>query len=202
MIGSLMYLASATRPDISFAVSKLSRFTSNPGDDYWRALERIMHYLVGTMEYRIHHSGFSAVLEGYSDANQISDLDELYATSGCVFTLGGAAISWRSYKKTILTRSTMEVELTALDTATMEADWLRELLMDLPIIEKPLLAIIMNCDNQTVIDKVDSSKDNIKSSRHVKRRLKSVRKIRNSGIIIVGYIHTEKNLADLFTKSL
>jgi hypothetical protein len=53
MIGSLMYLASATRPDISFAVSKLSWFTSNLGDDHWRAIERIMHYLVGTMDYRI-----------------------------------------------------------------------------------------------------------------------------------------------------
>jgi hypothetical protein len=88
-----MYLASAIRPDISFAVNKLSRFTSNLGDDHWRALERIMRYLVGTIEYGIHYSGFPAVLEGYSDANWISDLDELYATSGFIFTLGGAAIS-------------------------------------------------------------------------------------------------------------
>jgi hypothetical protein len=163
MIGSLMYLASATRPDISFAVSKLSRFTSNSGDDHWRALERVMHYLVGTMEYGIHYSGFPAVLEGYSDANWISDLDELYATSGYVFTLSGAAVSWRSCKQTILTSSTVEAKLTVLDTATVEADWLRELLMDLPIVEKPLPAIMMNCDNQIVIAKVDSSKDNTKS---------------------------------------
>jgi hypothetical protein len=185
MIGSLMYLASATRPNISFAVSKLSRFTSNPGDDHWRAIEHVMHYLVGTMEYGIHYSSFPAVLEGYNDANWISDIDELYATSGHIFTLGGAAVLWRSCKQTILTRSTMEAELTALDTATVEADWLRELLMDLPIVEKPLPAIMMNCDNQMVIVKVDSSKDNMKSSRHIKRRLKSVRKIRNSGVITV-----------------
>jgi hypothetical protein len=51
MIGLLMYLASATRSDILFAVSKLSRFTSNQGDNHWRALERVMHYLVGTMDY-------------------------------------------------------------------------------------------------------------------------------------------------------
>jgi hypothetical protein len=69
MIGSLMYLASVTRPDILFAVSKLSQFTSNPGDDHWRALEQVMHYLVGTMDYRIHYSGYPAVLEGYSDVN-------------------------------------------------------------------------------------------------------------------------------------
>ena len=96
----------------------------------------------------------------------------------------------------------MEAELAALDTATVEADWLRELLMDLPIVEKPLPAILMNYDNQTVIVKVDSSKDNMKSSRHIKRRLKSVRKMRNSGVITLDYIHTEKNLADPFTKGL
>jgi hypothetical protein len=51
-------------------------------------------------------------------------------------------------------------KLTALDTATVEAEWLRELLMDLPVVEKPISAILMNCDNQTVIAKVASSKDN------------------------------------------
>nr|ABA91121.1 retrotransposon protein, putative, Ty1-copia subclass [Oryza sativa Japonica Group] len=69
IIGSLMYLASATRPDISFAVSKLSRFVSNPGDDHWQALERVMRYLKGTMSYGIHYTGYPKVLEGYSDSN-------------------------------------------------------------------------------------------------------------------------------------
>jgi hypothetical protein len=55
--------------------------------------------------------------------------------------------------------------------------------MDLPSVEKSLSAILMNCDNQIVIVKVDNSKDNMKSSRHIKRRLKYVRKMRNSGII-------------------
>jgi hypothetical protein len=161
-----------------------------------------MHYLVGTMDYGIHYFGYPAVLEGYSDANWISNMDELYDMSGYVFILGAAAVSWRSCKQTILTRYTMEVELAALDTATVEANWLRELLMDLPIVEKPLPAILINCDNQTVIVKVDSSKDNMKSSRHIKRRLKSVRKMRNSRVITLDYIHTEKNLADPFTKGL
>ena len=56
IIGSLMYLASIMRPDISFAVSKLSMFMSNPGTNHWHALERVMRYLVGTMSYRIHYS--------------------------------------------------------------------------------------------------------------------------------------------------
>ena len=60
----------------------------------------------------------------------------------------------------------------------------------------------MNYDNQTTITKVNSAKDNSKSTRHVKRRLKSVRKLRNSGVITVSYIQTDKNLADPFTKGL
>ena len=96
----------------------------------------------------------------------------------------------------------MEAELTALDTTTVEAEWLRELVMDLPIVEKLILAILMNCDNQNVIVKVNSSKDNMKSTRHVKRRLKSIRKLRNSLVIGLDYVHTSKNLADQFTKGI
>jgi hypothetical protein len=67
---------------------------------------------------------------------------------------------------------------------------------------KPIPAISMNCDNQTVIVKVNSSKDNMKSTRYVKRRLKSVRKLRNSGVIALDYVNTSKNLANQFTKGL
>jgi hypothetical protein len=86
-----MYLANATRPDISYAVSKLSRFMKNPGDTHWGAHERVMRYLKGTMSYGIHYTGHPKVLEGYSDANWISDADELYATSGYVF------LRWRCF---------------------------------------------------------------------------------------------------------
>jgi hypothetical protein len=71
----------------------------------------------------------------------------------------------------------MEAELTALDTATVESEWLCEFLMDLLVVKKPVSAILLYCDKQTVIVKVNNSKNNAKSSRHVKRRLKSVRKL-------------------------
>ena len=74
--------------------------------------------------------------------------------------------------------------------------------MNLPVVEKLLSTIHMNCDNQTVIIKVNSAKNNAKSSRHVKKRLKSFRKMRNSGVITVSYIQINKNLADPFTKGL
>jgi hypothetical protein len=96
----------------------------------------------------------------------------------------------------------METEFTALDTASVEAEWLHELLMDLLVVEKPVPAISMNYDNWTVIIKINSSKDNMKSARHIKRHLKSIRKLRNSGVITLDYVHTSKNLVDQFNKGL
>ena len=64
-----------------------------------------------------------------------------------MFLLGGGAVSWKSCKQTILTKSTMKAELIALDTAGSEVEWLRDLLMDLPVVEKLISAISMNCDN-------------------------------------------------------
>jgi hypothetical protein len=119
-----------------------------------------------------------------------------------MFPLWAVLLFHGGHTKTILIWSTMKAELTTLDTTTVEANWLRELLMDLPIIEKPLSAILMNYNNQTVIVKVDSSKDNMKLSRYIKRRLKSVRKMRNSRIVTLDYIHNKKNLTDPFTKGL
>jgi hypothetical protein len=69
IIGSLMYLASATKLDISFTVSKLTIFVSNPGDDHWHALETVMRYLKGIVNYGIHYSRNPKVLEGYADSN-------------------------------------------------------------------------------------------------------------------------------------
>ena len=72
--------------------------------------------------------------------------------------------------------------------------------MDLPVVEKPVPAILMNCDNQTLIIKVKSSKDNMKSNKHIRMKLKTFRKLRNARVIALDYIQTAKNLADPFTK--
>jgi hypothetical protein len=96
----------------------------------------------------------------------------------------------------------MEAELTSLEIASTEAKWLCELLPDLPVVEKPIPPILMNYDNQTVITKVNSDKDNAKSTTHIKIRLKSVRKLRNSRVIAMAYVQTDKNLVYPFTKGL
>jgi hypothetical protein len=81
-----MYLAGAIRPNISFATSKLSRFTSNPRNAHWCILEHVMRYLRGTTSYGLYYTGYSDVLEGYSDANWISNVDEIKATSGYMYS--------------------------------------------------------------------------------------------------------------------
>ena len=108
VIGSLMYIANKTRPDIPYAFGRLSRYTHNPSKEHWNALRRVFKHLRGTMDYSIHYKGFPYVVEGYSDANWITDSSEVKSTSGYVFLLGEAAISWGSKKQTIISRSTME----------------------------------------------------------------------------------------------
>jgi hypothetical protein len=106
-----------------------------------------LHYLRGTTSFGIHYSGYPLVLEGYSYSNWISDANETKTTSDYVFKLAGAVVSWRSCKQTVLTMSTTKAELVALEMSTNEAEWLRELLLDLPFIYKPVPPILMYCDN-------------------------------------------------------
>ncbi|KAL0437633.1 UNVERIFIED_CONTAM: Retrovirus-related Pol polyprotein from transposon TNT 1-94 [Sesamum radiatum] len=89
IIGSLMYIMNCTRPDIAYAVNKLSRFTSNPSKNHWKGLIRVLRYLKYTSNYGLHYTRYPAVLEGYSDANWISDSKDTKSTSGYVFTIGG-----------------------------------------------------------------------------------------------------------------
>jgi hypothetical protein len=128
-----MYIMNCTRPDIAYSVSKLSRYTSNPGEDHWKAIVRVLRYLKYTLNYGVHYTRYLVILEGYSDANWISDTNDTKSTSGYVFTLGGAAVSWKSSKQTCIAKSTMESEFIALDKARKEAGWLRHFLEDMPM---------------------------------------------------------------------
>nr|XP_009771230.1 PREDICTED: uncharacterized protein LOC104221792 [Nicotiana sylvestris] len=103
------------------------------------------------MNYGILYSEFSSTLEGYSDANWISDSDEIKSTSGYVFTLGGGTISWKSAKQTIIARSTMKSEFVALELAGSEAEWLRNFLANIPLIKDVLPHVTMHCDCQAAI---------------------------------------------------
>ncbi|XP_070033031.1 secreted RxLR effector protein 161-like [Nicotiana tomentosiformis] len=121
------------------------------------------------MNYGILYSGFPYTLEGYSDANWISNSDETKFTSGYVFTLGGGAISWKSAKQTIIARSTMESEFVALELAGSEAEWIRNFLANIPLINDVLPHVFMHCDCQATIAIAKNKFYNYKS-RHMKLR--------------------------------
>ena len=88
-----MFLTNFTHPDIVYVVGRLSRYTHNPSIEHWDAISRLLRYLKGTFDYCLSYCGFPAILEGYCDANWISDTYEVKPTSGYVFTLAGGAVS-------------------------------------------------------------------------------------------------------------
>nr|KYP46750.1 Retrovirus-related Pol polyprotein from transposon TNT 1-94 [Cajanus cajan] len=179
IIGSLLHLSNYSRPDIAYVVGRLGRYTHNPDHSHWLTLERLFKYLKGTINYGIHYACYPIVIEGFSDANWISDSDETKSTSGYVFTLAGGAITWKFAKQTIISRSTMEAKIIALDTASSEAKFLKKNLYDFPLLKKPILPISMHCDRQVAIAKVTSKNLNEKR-RHLRIRHKSIKKFDNS----------------------
>ncbi|KAL0328285.1 UNVERIFIED_CONTAM: Retrovirus-related Pol polyprotein from transposon TNT 1-94 [Sesamum calycinum] len=180
-------LANGTRPDISFSISKLARYTSCPDKTHWGALDRVLRYLKGTVSLAI-YGRFPAVLEGYSDASGIAKNSGSNGCSGYVFTLGGGAVSWKSAKHTLITLSTFEAELCALDTTGTETEWLFGLLSQLRIVSQPLPPVDVHCDSQTTIAKVRSRKYNQKTKRHIQVRLKSIKALVSDRVIDIDFV--------------
>ncbi|GKU99886.1 hypothetical protein SLEP1_g12666 [Rubroshorea leprosula] len=120
VIGCLMYAMICTRPNIAYAVGKLSRYTSNPNSLHWQGIHRVLKYLKKTMYYGICYNGYPSVLEGFTDASWITDHEDHKSTTGWIFMLGGGAVSWGSKKQTCITDSTMAAEFIALNSACKE----------------------------------------------------------------------------------
>ncbi|GJU54972.1 hypothetical protein Tco_1228686, partial [Tanacetum coccineum] len=99
-----------TRPDLAYAVSRLSRYTSNPSVAHWKAMTKVLHYLRYSRDNGLHYDRYPAVIKGYIDAYWISDIKDPRSTSGYVFTL------------TVIAKSTMESEFIALDKCGEEAE--------------------------------------------------------------------------------
>ena len=196
-----MYLMTCTRPDLAYAVSRLSRYTSNPSSEHWKSITRVLRYLRYTREYGLHYVRHPAVIEGYTDANWISEIKDSRSTSGYVFTLGGAAISWKSSKQTVIARSTMESEFIALDKCGEEAEWLHHFMEDIPEWSKPVTAICIHCDCMSAIGRAQSTMYNGKS-RHIRRRHKTIRQLISTGVISIDYVMSKDNIADPLTKGL
>nr|GEY03300.1 ATP phosphoribosyltransferase 1, chloroplastic [Tanacetum cinerariifolium] len=153
------------------------------------------------MAYGLHYTKYPPVLEGYCDVNWISNHNEGKSTSGYVFTLGGAAVSWKSSKQTVNTISTMEAEFVALDKAAEEAEWLRSFLKGILLWPKPVTGVCIHCDSMAALTRAKNQIYNGKS-RHIRRRHNKIQDLLRNGIISIDYVKSKENIVDPLTKGL
>nr|GEV51168.1 zinc finger, CCHC-type [Tanacetum cinerariifolium] len=195
------YAMTYTRHDIVFVVSKLSRYTSNPSTQHWQAIQRILKYLKKTMDYRLVYSGYTSVLEGYTDASSINNTEDNSSTSGWVFLLCGGVISWASKKQTCITGSTIESKFMALAAAGKEAEWLKNLLLEIPLWVKPMAHNSIRCDSAATLAKAYSQMYN-KKFRHLGVRHSIIRELITNGVVSIEFVRSQQNLADHLRKVL
>jgi hypothetical protein len=149
VVGSLMYLT-ATRPDLMYGVSLISRFMSCPTESHWLAAKRILRYLKGTIELGIlYKKEGCANLVTYADSDFAGDLDDRRSTSGFVFLLGSGAVSWSSKKQPVVTLSTTEAEYIAVASCACQCVWMRRVLEKLG--HKEEKSTLIQCDNNSTI---------------------------------------------------
>lgn len=199
-VGSLLYLAMATRPDITFAVSKVAKFCTMPTKQHWTAVKRILRYLRSTADYGLvftPHSSGDCV--GYSDADWGGDLDDRKSTSGYLFQIGGGAVSWRSKKQTCVALSTAEAEYVALASAAQEAMWMRQLTALLG--DRPQEAVTVFEDNQSAICMTKNPQFHGRS-KHISIKYHFIRDQVDKGSVKLQYCPTEDMVADMLTKGL
>ena len=197
----MRYATNCTRLDIAYAVGVLSRFTSKPSKDYWLTIEQVMRYLIGTKSYGLFYKKYPAVIETFSDADWNNLSGDSFSTTSYIFNLGSGAICWKSKKQTIISNSTMETKLIAFALASQKANWLKDLLCETPLWEKPIPLILIHYDSTVTIGRVKNHYYNCKSN-PIRRKHNTVQSYLTSGNIIVDYVKFNDNLADTFIKAL
>lgn len=141
LLGSLQYLALMSRPDICFAINVFSQFQSNPTDEHWSGLKRVLRYLQGSKSSRlVYRAGFSNILlTGYADADFGNDHEERRSISGSMFTVFGNAVSWSTRKQSLVVLSSTEAEYVSLCEAAKEGIWLSQLLNEIDMKATPFV---------------------------------------------------------------
>lgn len=195
LIGSLMYAMVCTRPDISQAVSMVSRYMHDPGKTHWQAAKWILRYILGTTDHglKFERSDVSdSLVVGYVDSDYAGDLDKRRSTTGYVFTMAGGPVSWRSTLQSTVALSTTEAEYMAVTEAIKEAIWLYGLVADLGVEQERV----------TVYCAIHLAKNLVHHSRtkHIDVRFHFIREILEEGDILLQKIGTTDNPADMMTK--
>lgn len=201
MVGSIMWLATATRPDIACASSVLGQFNACPTEKHVKAAKRVIRYLKGTSNAALLVGDCGrTVLEGWCDADYAGDLDTRRSTSGYVFKLFGSAISWSSIRQPTVALSTCEAEYMTLTEATKEAIYLRRLLTELGVMNNAA-TVTIRCDNQGAIA-FSHNPHHHRRTKHIDIRHHFIRDAIIDGSVTVEYVETREQTAGIFTKGL
>jgi len=199
-VGSLMYLALTTRPDIAFAVTVLSRFGTNPGSAHWNTMKRVFKYLKGTIDLWLTYGVFDGgdKLLGYTDADG-NMAEDRHAISGYVFVFDGGAVSWSSKKQDVISLSTTESEYVAATHSVKEALWMKNFVSQLfdPLTEP----IDIFCDNQSAIALAQDYQYHART-KHIDIRYHFIRWVVERGDIRLIFCPTADMVADVLTKAL
>ena len=199
LVGVLQYLT-FTRPDIAFAVNNVCQFMSAPTDVHFGLVKRILRFLQGTMNCGLTFTAGTALqIKGYSDSDWATDVNTRRSITGYVIFLGANHVSWQSKKQNSVSRSSTEAEYKALAHAAADIAWLRLILKDLCVVlpHPPLLY----CDNQSAIA---LSLNPVQHSRikHLETDFHFIRERVQKGDLIVQYVSTKDQVADVLTKGL
>jgi len=199
LVGRLIYLCH-TRPDITYAVSVVSRYMHDPRSDHMDAVYRILRYLKknpgkGLLFKKNGHLN----VEGYCDADWASCPDDRRSTSGyCVF-VGGNLVIWRSKKQPVVSRSTAEAEYRAMSQSLSELLWINNLLTELKLHEASSMKLW--CDNKSAINIANNPVQHDRT-KHVEIDRFFIRERIDDGTLSLGFITSEEQIADCLTKGL
>lgn len=200
LVGSLLYLMHATRPDIAFTVIRLSQFSANPRSCHWDGLKRILRYLKGTRTASLVLGGIPSgedELIGYFDAAH-GDCANRRSTCGYFFLWNGSPLSWCSKVQRTVALSTTEAELMAGTEATKEAIWIKALLDQ--VCNRDVKCVLRG-DNQGSLALAQNPVFH-QRTKHIDIRQKFIGEMVKRGKISVQYVHTKEMLADGFTKPI
>jgi hypothetical protein len=198
VIGSLLYIANSTRPDIMFHVCYLSQFNSSPTKENWREVVHLLRYLLKTKNYRIVYQRTGKPIEVYCDASW-GKTEKSW--SGYVIKLAGAAVIWRSRKQQVTARSTLEAEFVAMDEAVREVLWLQRLFSELDLCDMISIPTVIYADNNSAIG-MSHSRAVTDRNKHIDTIKYALQENVENGDVKFVYVASKENLADLFTKAL